>query len=63
MSLLSSIRVQVIILIALLMIAPVLIAGSAGIHYYQGVVKHNIWEDNLAQAKAISALTVNYVQS
>ena len=61
MSLLSSIRVQVIIIIALLMIVPVLIVGGGGILYYQDVIKHNIWDDNLAQAKAISALTVNYV--
>lgn len=61
MSLLSSIRIQVIILIALLMIVPVLIMGTSGILYYRDVVKHNIWDDNLAQAKAISALTSNYI--
>ncbi len=57
----SSIRSQVIIFTALMMMVPVLIVGGGGILYYQDVIKHNIWDDNLAQAKAISALTVNYV--
>ena len=61
MSSLSSIRLKIIIIIALLMIVPFLALGSAGILYYENVIKHNIWDDNLAQAKAISALTVNYV--
>src|SRR5208337_4873555 len=61
MSWLSSIRIQVIIIIALLMVVPVLVFGGISVLYYQDVVKHNIWDDNLAQAKAISALTANYV--
>ncbi len=61
MSSLSSIRLKIIIIIALLMIVPFLALGSAGILYYENVIKHNIWDDNLAQAKAISTLTVNYV--
>src|SRR5271157_382618 len=61
MSGLSSIRIQVIIIIALLMVVPVLVFGGISILYYQDVVKHNIWDNNLAQAKAISALTANYV--
>lgn len=61
MSPLSSIRLKIIVIIALLMIVPFLALGSAGILYYENVIKHNIWDDNLAQAKAISVLTVNYV--
>jgi two-component system, sensor histidine kinase len=61
MSPLSSIRLKIIVIIALLMIVPFLALGSAGIIYYENVIKHNIWDDNLGQAKAISALTVNYV--
>ncbi len=61
MSPLSSIRLKIIIIIALLMIVPFFALGTAGILYYENVIKNNIWNDNLAQAKAISALTVNYV--
>ncbi len=61
MSPLSSIRLKIIMIIALLMILPFFALGSAGILYYENVIKNNIWDDNLGQAKAISALTVNYV--
>ncbi len=58
---LTSIRFNVIFIIVLLMVIPVLIIGSVGILYYRDVVRQHIWNDNLAQAKAISALTTNYV--
>lgn len=61
MSLLTSIRFQAILLIAILVVVPVAIAGVVGILYYRDVIKHNIWDNNLAEARAISALTSNYV--
>lgn len=46
---------------ALALTIPVIVVGSAGFVYYRNVIKQNIWEDNLAQAKAISKLTDTYV--
>jgi two-component system, sensor histidine kinase len=58
---LSSIRLKVIVIIAVLMVIPVLVLGVAGLLYYQHAVKENIDSENLGQAKAIAALTENYV--
>ncbi len=58
---LSSIRSKIILLFIPLIIIPLLLGGTIGALYFQDVVKHNIWDDNLAQAKAISALTTSYV--
>lgn len=61
MSPLSSIRFKVIVILALLMVVPVLVLGVGGLLYYQHAVKENIDSENLAHAKAMSALTENYV--
>jgi PAS domain S-box-containing protein len=57
---LTSIKLKVILLV-LLMTLPIILLGVAGTLYYQGIIKQNIWEDNLAQAKAISAMTPEYL--
>lgn len=48
-------------LIAILVVVPLALAGGAGILYYRDVVRQEIWDNNLAQAKAVSALTTNYI--
>lgn len=57
-----SIRAKAILLLVLLMVLPLLVAGALGILYYQGIIKGNIWDDNLAQAKAISGMTEQYLR-
>ncbi|HMK45688.1 MAG TPA: sensor histidine kinase [Methanocella sp.] len=61
MALLASIRFQAFILISLIVVVPVVIVGGAGILYYRDVIKHNIWDSNMAEAKSISRFTANYV--
>lgn len=43
------------------MIVAVLLIGTITIIYFRDVVRQNIWDDNLSHAKAISALTYNYM--
>ena len=57
----SSIRTKVILIFIPLIIIPLLLGGIIGAVYFQDVLRHNIWDDNMAQAKAISALTTGYV--
>jgi signal transduction histidine kinase len=57
----NSIKFQAMVLLALALTIPVIIVGSAGFIYYRDVIKQNIWDDSLAQAKAISMLTDTYV--
>lgn len=58
----DSIRFKAIILLALALTIPVIVVGSASYFYYKDVLRQNIWDDNLAQAKAISKLTDTYVE-
>lgn len=60
---LNSIRHEAILIILPLVIIPMLIVGFAGILYYREVIKTNIWDDNLAQAKALSAFTGLYLNN
>jgi signal transduction histidine kinase len=59
----KSIRSQVIILFIPLIVIPLLLAGIIGALYFQDVLKHNIWEDDLAQAKSLSVYVNNYIIS
>ncbi|BAI61460.1 putative histidine kinase [Methanocella paludicola SANAE] len=56
----ASIKVKVIVLV-LLMILPIILIGAAGTLYFQYTIRQTIWDDNLAQAKAISAMTPEYM--
>jgi signal transduction histidine kinase len=57
----GSIRTKVILLFIPLIIMPLLVGGIIGASYFQNVIKQNIWDDNMGQAKAVSALTSSYV--
>lgn len=59
---LDSIRSKVIIIFIPLIVVPLLVSGLIGALYFQDVIKHKIWDDDLGQAKAISALTTGYVE-
>ncbi len=56
----ASIKVRVIVLV-LLMILPIILMGVAGTLYFQYTIRQTIWDDNLGQAKAISAMTPEYM--
>ncbi len=57
----GSIRSKTAILFIPLIVIPLLVVGIIGAFYFQDVIKHNIWDDNMGQAKAVSALTASYV--
>jgi signal transduction histidine kinase len=57
----GSIRTKVILLFIPLIIIPLLVGGIIGASYFQNVIKQNIWDDNMGQAKAVSALTSSYI--
>ncbi|MGA9141699.1 MAG: sensor histidine kinase [Methanocella sp.] len=52
---LNSIRVKTILILISLVILPILLVGIAGTLFYRDVIRQNIWDDNLGQAKALSA--------
>ncbi|OPY25795.1 MAG: sensory histidine kinase CreC [Methanocella sp. PtaU1.Bin125] len=52
---LNSIRVKMILILIPLVIIPILLVGIAGTLFYRDVIRDNIWDDNLGQAKALSA--------
>ena len=60
---LNSIKVKALLILIPLVIVPILLVGAAGTLFYRDVIRQNIWDDNLAQAKALSAYvdsTLNY---
>jgi signal transduction histidine kinase len=60
---LNSIRVKTLLILLPLAILPILLVGVAGTLFYRDVIRQNIWDDNLAQAKALAAYegsSVNY---
>ncbi len=54
---LNSIKVKTLLILIPLVILPILLVSIAGTLFYRDVVRQNIWDDNLAQAKALSAYT------
>jgi len=56
-------KLKVMLFLVLVMTVPILIIGAVSALYYQDVIKRNIWDDNLAQAKAISLHTPTYMDS
>ncbi len=52
---LNSIRVKTILILIPLVILPILLVGIAGTLFYRDVIRQNIWDDNLGEAKALSA--------
>jgi two-component system, sensor histidine kinase len=60
---LNSIRVKTLLILIPLVILPILLVGVAGTLFYRDVIRQNIWDDNLAQAKALAAFegtSINY---
>ncbi len=58
----DSIKFKAVVLLALALTIPVIVVGSASYFYYKDVIRQNIWDNNLAQAKSISKLTDTYVE-
>jgi signal transduction histidine kinase len=56
-------KLKVMLILVLVMTVPILIIGVGSALYYQDVVKRNIWDDNMAQAKAVSLHTPTYMDS
>jgi signal transduction histidine kinase len=52
---LDSIRVKTILLLIPLVILPILLVGVAGTLFYRDVIRQNIRDDSLGQARALSA--------
>ena len=57
----SSIRSKVILLFIPLLVIPLLVGGIVGVWYFQDGIKRGVLDDNMGQAKAVSALTSSYV--
>jgi len=57
----GSIRSKVILLFIPLIVIPLLAGGIIGAAYFRDVIRQNILDDNMGQAKAVSALTSSYV--
>ena len=60
---LNSIKVKTLLILIPLVILPILLVGIAGTLFYRDVIRQNIWDDNLAQAKALAAYegsSINY---
>ncbi|WP_254591377.1 cache domain-containing protein [Methanocella conradii] len=51
------------LILMLVAIIPISLTGIVSTLYYQDLIKKNIWNDNLAQAKAISIYTPAYIES
>ena len=58
----TSIRLKVILLV-IAMAVPIVLSGIAGTLYYQSVIKQNIWDNELNQAKIISVMTPEYMNT
>lgn len=56
-------KLKVMLILILVMTIPILVVGVGSAFYYRDVVKKNIWEDDLAQAKAVSLYTPTYMDS
>jgi two-component system, sensor histidine kinase len=59
----TSIKVQMIVLLLIMIVTPILIVGILSSVYYRDVIKNNIWDYNLAQARTTSTLTTHYFDS
>ncbi len=57
---LNSIKTQSILLLLIVIVVPILAVGILSAQYYQDVLRNNIWDNDLAQARAVSTLTDNY---
>jgi signal transduction histidine kinase len=56
-------KARVMLILILAMIAPILLVSIGSTFYYRDVIKNNIWDNNLAQAKSTSLLTPTYIDS
>lgn len=56
-------KLKVMLILIFVMTAPILMIGVGSALYYQDVVKRSIWDDNMAQAKAVSLHTPTYMDS
>lgn len=56
-------NLKIMLILMLVAIIPISLTGIVSTLYYQDLIKKNIWNDNLAQAKAISIYTPAYIES
>ncbi|MGA9140835.1 MAG: ATP-binding protein [Methanocella sp.] len=56
----TSIKIQSILLLLIVIVTPILAVGILSSQYYQDVLRNNIWNNDLAQARAVSTLADNY---
>ncbi|OPY29267.1 MAG: sensory histidine kinase CreC [Methanocella sp. PtaU1.Bin125] len=59
----TSLKVQTIILLLFVIVTPILIVGILSSVYYRDVIKNNIWDYNMAQARTTATLTEHYFDS
>jgi two-component system, sensor histidine kinase len=59
----NSIRNKLLFILVPLVILSILIVGISGIFYFHDVTKNTIWDNQLAQAKAVSVFSDNYLNS
>lgn len=59
----NSIRSKVILLFVPLIVLPLLVSGILGALYFQDTLRHNIQQDNLAQARSLAGYMDTYVPS
>jgi len=59
----NSIRNKLLLILVPLIIFTILVVGIFGIYYFRDVLKHNIWDNQLAQAKSAASFSENYLNS
>ncbi|WP_424357155.1 cache domain-containing protein [Methanocella sp. MCL-LM] len=59
----KSIRTQAIIILIVVMVLPIILIGTISTIYYRDLIRQNIWEENLDQAKTIASFSSHYIDS
>jgi two-component system, sensor histidine kinase len=60
---LSSIKTRAMLLLFIILVIPVIIVGLISAVYFRDVIRSDIWNENIDQAKIIASFTANYVNS
>ncbi|CAJ35133.1 predicted signal transduction histidine kinase [Methanocella arvoryzae MRE50] len=58
-----SIRTQAIIIMIVIMVVPIILVGTISTIYYRDIIRQNIWEDTLDQAKTVASFSGHFVDS
>ncbi|HUL61926.1 MAG TPA: sensor histidine kinase [Methanocella sp.] len=58
---LRSIKAKSILYTLLIMLVPVILLGALGVLYFHGVIKQNVQNDYLEEARTVGALTSNFL--